>query len=173
MCNTKKIQVPVIIGTGNKQTLVVETLTVAPPAPPIFRIIDIDKKVIITDKKVIPGTEFMAGKVIINGYIDKNIIYKTLPTPAGYPATGPIQHYTTLIPFSTFVEIDDTVIPQDKVLEGDECEILEAFVEGERNELLDPLGTDPETYATLLEKDLVRIVVKIVRVEHLDVIITH
>ncbi|MBF8984665.1 DUF3794 domain-containing protein [Lutibacter sp. B2] len=68
----KLIQVPVIIGQGSKQTLVVSKLRISPPSPPVFRINNIDTEVIITNMKVIPG------KVIINGYIDKNINYKTL-----------------------------------------------------------------------------------------------
>ena len=175
MC-TKIIQVPVIVGQGNKQTLVVSKLRVSPPSPPVFRIINVDTEVVITNMKVIPN------KVIINGYIDKNINYKTLEHFHHGAVNGPLYHYTTQIPFSTFIDI----IPQlgEEVREGDNAEVLEAFVEGEKDELLCPVphkpaeSSDttgccskpiPPVYSKILEKDVVKIIVKVTRTEHLEI----
>ncbi|MBF8983165.1 DUF3794 domain-containing protein [Lutibacter sp. B2] len=170
----KLIQVPVIIGKGSKQTLVVTELQISPPSPPVFRVKDIDEKVVITNKKVIPG------KVIINGFIDKNINYKTLEHFHDGAVNGPLYHYTAQIPFSTFID----VIPNkgEEITEGDNCEILEAFVEGEKTELLCPVSPaehgescdpkppcPPPVYRKLLEKSVVKIVVKITRIEHIEI----
>ncbi len=194
----KTIQVPVIVGTGSKQTLVVSKLWISPPCPPVFRIKDIDKEVIITNCKVIPG------KVIINGYIDKNINYKTIKRYYKGAVCGPLFHFTKKIPFSTFIDI--TAEPGEEVREGDKCEIIEAFVEGEKDELLCPVrggygcseNNDeseidseiyededieeieendvesssyrwPKAYRLILEKDVVKIVAKVTRIEHCDI----
>jgi hypothetical protein len=53
----KILQVPVIKGFGEKQELVVSQITIAPPNPPIFRIINIDKEVTITNFKLVSTCE--------------------------------------------------------------------------------------------------------------------
>ncbi|QIB26751.1 DUF3794 domain-containing protein [Caloranaerobacter azorensis] len=158
------IQVPVVIGEGSKQFLLVTVLTIAPPSPPIYRINNIEKKVIITNCKVIKD------KVIINGLVDKNINYKTVEhvhEDENRPVVnGPLYHYTTQIPFSTFVEVPGA-------MEGDNCEIESAIVEGEKDELMDPNicsnNNDPVTYNKLKEKLVVRIDVKVTRTEKINV----
>lgn len=173
--SSKIIQVPVVIGEGSKQFLLVTILTINPPSPPVFRIKDIEKEVKITNCKVIKD------KVIINGYVDKNINYKVakhVHKDEGRPVVnGPIFHYTTQIPFSTFIEVPGA-------MEGDNCEIEAAVVEGEKDELIDPnvhphVPTNnndtekkhscPVTYNKLKEKLVVRIDVKVTRTEKINI----
>ena len=92
----KILQVPVRIASGEKQELVVVTSTVSPPSPPIFRIVDVDTHVVITHMKLIPiekcerdkcdftykekekeESGWHLGKVIINGFVDKNKLFFT------------------------------------------------------------------------------------------------
>jgi len=185
----KVLQVPVIIGWGETQELVVVTSTVSPPSPPIFRIKDVDKEVVITQMKLIPMVIFdsennfddfkkdhddqwwFKAKVIINGFVDKNVNYKTITDFTTTDVNGPLFHFTTRAPFATFIEVKSKV----PVVETDQVELLSAIVEGEKEELLDP-NPVPEgapawavTFNTLLEKIIVRIEVKIKRIEDVPV----
>jgi hypothetical protein len=170
----KILQVPVIKGFGEKEELVVCQLTISPPNPPIFRIIDIDKEVIISNFKLASVSEpdedqlWWKAKVIIDGFIDKNILYKTITDCTDVAVGGPVYHFTTRINFATFVEVK-SMYP---MAITDHVEILSAFVEGEKDELLDPNDVPicaPDfaiTYNTILEKMIVKIKLKITRQEH-------
>ncbi|MDT8715247.1 DUF3794 domain-containing protein [Clostridium sp. 19966] len=171
----KLLQVPVVVGFGEKQELVVKVIKVAPPSPPIFRIVDVDKTVVITNFGIIPpckpyGDKWV-GKVILDGYIDKNVLYKTISDTEKDAVNGPVFQFTTRVDFATFVDVyaDE---PFDK---DDNVEILEAFVEGEKEELLDPnpaesCGPDwAVTYNKLLEKMVVKIKLKVTKIEHIHV----
>ncbi|QNU66840.1 DUF3794 domain-containing protein [Ruminiclostridium herbifermentans] len=198
----KTLQVPVIIGWGEKQKLVVKEITVGKacgdkprtdiglgPAPgpepclpaAIFRIVDVDKEVVITKTKLVPRIESEIptcspvkeywSKIIVNGYVDKNIIYKTITCHTKDDVMGGLNQITTRVYFSTFIEVKS----KEPVKETDKAEIVSAIVEGEDEELLDPNPVDkhaPEwavTYNKLLEKMLIRITAKVVRVEHVTV----
>ncbi len=197
--HNKTLQVPVIIGWGEKQKLVVKEITVGKPCgdkgpvldlipgpepcPPaaIFRIVDVDKEVVITKTKLVPRIESdiptcspakeYFSKIIINGYVDKNVIYKTITCHTKDDVMGGLNQITTRAYFSTFVEIKS----KEPVKETDRAEIVSAIVEGEDEELLDPNPVDkcgPEwavTYNKLLEKMLIRITAKVVRIEHVTV----
>ena len=167
------LQVPVIKGFGEKQELVVKELTVSPPNPPIFRIINIDKEVVITNYKLITACDtedaqgFWRAQVIIDGFIDKNIVYKTISDFTDDAVGGPVFQFTTRIDFATFVEVK----AREPIFKTDKVEILSAFVEGENEELLDPnpvpLGAPcfAVTYNSLLEKMIVKIRLKVIRIE--------
>lgn len=178
----KTLQVPVIIGKGEKQHLVVKEVRISPPSPPIFRIKDVDKEVVITQTKLVPSVVYDApagpgsipcwwSKVIINGFIDKNVNYKTITDYTCEDVNGPLFHFTTRVHFSTFIEIKS----YEPVFETDKVEILSAVVEGEKEDLLDPNHVPkdaPEwavTYNKLLEKILVRITAKVIRIEDVTV----
>ncbi len=177
----KIIQVPVVIGKGEKQYLVVKEDCISPPSPPVFRIVDVDKEVVVTDAKLVPsvkydssdkgGKPWCLSKVIINGYIDKNVIYKTIKDYTHEDVNGPLFQFTTRVPFSTFLEIET----QEKIYDTDKVEILSAVVEGEKEELFDPNPVPkcaPDwavTYNKILEKILIRICAKVVRIEELKV----
>lgn len=166
----KILQVPVIKGFGEKQELVVKQITIAPPNPAIFRIVQVDKEVTITNLKL---AHFCADRatVIIDGFIDKNIIYKTITDSTCDSVGGPVYQFTTRVEFATFVEVKS----KEPIISTDQVEILSAVVEGEIEELLDP-NPVPEgtpsfaiTYNTILEKMVVKIKLKIIRIEHVTV----
>ncbi|SMC19633.1 protein of unknown function [Clostridium acidisoli DSM 12555] len=171
----KVLQVPVIVGWGEKQELVVKVSTVSPPSPPVFRIKDIDKTVEITNVLIVPPTcktgDKWHGKVILDGFIDKNVNYKTITDYEPDAVNGPLYHFTTRIEFATFVD----VVADEPFSEDDNAEILEAYVEGEKEELLDPnplADGAPDwavTYNRLLEKIIVKIKLKITKIEHVPV----
>ena len=184
------IQTPVVVGWGEKQELVVADLQVAPPSPSVFRIIGVDEFVVITDTKLIPVCnkkgEYSA-KVIVDGYIDKNINYKTITDFTAADINGPVYHFTTRIPFSTFVEVKTSEPITDYSNNYAACynkcahkenytvEILDAIVEGASDELLDPnpvLDGAPAwavTYNRILEKALVRVELKITKDSHISI----
>lgn len=176
----KLLQVPVIVGWGEKQELVVQRLTISPPSPALFRIIDIDKKVVITDFKLITlpmdearskSKEGCWAKVIIDGFIDKNINYKTITDFTATDVNGPVFQFTTRIPFATFVEVKSS----ERIKETDDVEILSAVVEGEKEEFLEPNAVAAGapcwavTFNALLEKMVVGIKLKVTRKEHVPV----
>jgi hypothetical protein len=161
------IQVPAIIGRGEKQELVTRLLTISPPSPPVFRIKDIDKEVVITNTVLVPE----AKKVIIDGYIDKNINYKTIAEFTEEAVDGPLDQFTTRIEFATFV-IVNSLVP---LRPTDQVEILSASVEGEKDELMSPNSVPvgapswAVTYNQLLEKMIVKITLKITRIEDIPI----
>ena len=166
----KVLQVPVIKAFGEKQELVVKQLTVSPPNPAIFRIIQVDKVVTITNFKLAHVDGYRAS-VIIDGFIDKNILYKTIQDYTCDSVGGPVFQFTTRVDFATFVDVKS----KEEILSTDQVEILSAVVEGSSEELLDP-NCVPEgspsfavTYNSILEKMIVKIKLKIVRIEHVTV----
>lgn len=184
--NRKLLQSSVIVGWGEKQELVVRESTIAPPSPPIFRIVgEPDKEVVITQTKLVPTVivnsllntnqttkpKIWWGKVIINGYIDKNVNYKTITDFDTEAVNGPLYQYTTRVEFATFVEVSAT----EPLVDTDKVEILSAIVEGEKEDLLDPnpvAAGAPDwavTYNGLLEKMIVQITLKVVRIEDVPV----
>ncbi len=174
----KLIQVPKIIGFGEKQEFVVQELTISPPSPAVFRVKDIDKIVVITDFKLVPLSmdnygpkicDKFFGKVIINGYVDKNINYKTITDFTANDVNGPLYQFTTRVEFATFVEVTAT----EPLRETDNDEILSAFVEGEKEEYLNPNPVPAGapswavTYNSILEKMIICIKLKVTRSDHI------
>jgi hypothetical protein len=166
----KIIQVPVIKGFGEKEELVVKQITIAPPNPAVFRIVTVDKVVTITDTKLVIS-DCDRAIVIVDGFIDKNIIYKTITDNTCDSVGGPVFQFTTRVDFATFVEVK-AISP---ILCTDLVEILSAVVEGETEVLLDPnpvpVGTPSFaiTYNSILEKMIVKVELKVVRSEHITV----
>ncbi len=159
----KVLQVKVIVGKGSDQFFVENDVTISPPSPPIFKIEEIDKKVIITDVDVIPG------KVIFNAILWKNVIYKTVEDVCDGIVNGPLFHATFKVPFGGFVEMEP--VGCEKVKECDTAELLEAFVEGEKDILHGETCVKGVTVFTkLLEKDVIKVAFKVVRTEHIPVI---
>ncbi|QZY54995.1 DUF3794 domain-containing protein [Crassaminicella profunda] len=149
------IKVPKVVGTGSTQYLSVVEIPLCVPA---FEIVDIIKKVTITGCKVINN------KVIINGNLSKNIIYKTLeesePFPGFQRVCGDVVHTTVNIPFSTFIDVEGA-------LEDDECHIEDAFVEG--SEEIEQDFNEDGTFNSLEEKTVIKIDVKVTRLEQICV----
>ncbi|MGI6123097.1 MAG: DUF3794 domain-containing protein [Acetivibrionales bacterium] len=158
----KILQVPVIVGKGSEQFFVEKDVAISPSSPPIYKIEKIDKKVVVTDAHVIPG------KVIFNAFIWKNVTYKTVEDVCDGIVSGKLNHITFKIPFGGFVEIKP--IGCDKIKEGDVAELLEAFVEGEKDFLHDETTCKGQkVFCSLLEKDVVKLTFKVVRFEHVPV----
>lgn len=149
------IKVPKVIGTGSAQYLSVADI---PFVVPVFEIVDIIKKVNVTSCKVING------KVIINGELNKNIIYKTRENEEIFDnvtrVCGDVVHCTVNIPFALFIEVSGAI-------EGDDCHIEDAFVEGEQDieQDFNPDGT----FNCLHEKTVLRVDVKVTRTEQICV----
>lgn len=159
----KILQVPVIVGKGSAQFFVEKDATISPPSPPIYKVEKIDKWVDVYSYSVIPG------KVIFNAYLWKNITYKTVEDVCDGIVNGPLYHSTFKIGFGGFVEIDP--IGCERIKEDDVAELLEAFVEGEKDFLHGETQCKGQTvYTKLLEKDVVKLVFKVVRTEHIPVI---
>ena len=158
----KILQVNVVVGKGSGQFFVEKDVTISPPSPPIFKIEENDKKAFITSADVIPG------KVMFNAVLWKNVIYKTVEDVCDGIVNGPIFHATFKVPFGGFVELDP--VGCERAKEGDTAELLEACVEGQK----DFLHCEDEikgvtVFKKLLEKDVIKLTFKAVRVQHIPV----
>jgi len=149
------IKVPVVIGEGCCQVLVVNEIPLDPAA---LEIESIDKTVTVDHCAVVPD------RVIINGTLRKNIVYKTLEDEDVVDdiprQCGQLRHCTVEIPFSCFIEVCGAK-------PGDDCQIERAEVEGESDELIEE--TDEGTFEALMEKAIVVIEVKVTREKQIDV----
>jgi hypothetical protein len=102
--------------------------------------------------------------VIINGRLIKNITFKTAKERDCHGdlhrVCGDVRHCTVEIPFHLFIEIEGA-------RDGDMCEVEDAIVAGEFDKLIDK--NDDGTFNKLLEKVVIKIRAKVVRMKHLDV----
>lgn len=120
---------PLLVGEGSGQVL--EQVEAAFSAPAV-EVQKPEKRVEVTRCEVIPD------KVIITGRVIKNIPFKTVRStgtadsrrPPVRIVCGDIRHCTLLIPFKLFIPIDGA-------REGDRCEVVEACVPGEVDDLID------------------------------------
>jgi hypothetical protein len=159
----KIIQVPVVVGKGATQIFLEKDIKISPPSPPIYKIEKIDKWVDVYSYHVIPG------KVIFNAYLWKNIAYKTVEDVCDGVVNGPIYHSTFKVPFGGFVEIEP--IGCKEIKEDDVAELLEAFVEGEKDFLHDECKCKGQkVFNRLLEKDVIKVAFKVIRIEHIPLI---
>lgn len=157
MCE-KIIQVPVVVGKGEQQFFIEKEFCIAPPCPPVYMVKEIKKWVEVYDTKVIKG------KVIFNAYLWKDINYKTVERAYDDVVSGPVYHYTVKIPFGGFVPINH------EVKEGDVAELLEAEIEGERDDwcgAIEKCGV--KVYTKLVEKTVVKLKFKVDRTENLKI----
>lgn len=151
---TKRIKVPVVVNTGEAQVLIVTEIPLTPPA---FALDEVHKTVRIEQCKVI------TDKVIINGILTKNINFKAPELKDCFDdnrrVCGDLRFCQVDIPFHLFVEVPGA-------LEGDDCQLEEAVVVGQKHTLMDVKG---DCFSKLLEKDVVKVVVKVTRQEQIDV----
>jgi hypothetical protein len=168
----KILQVPVIVGKGSGQFFIEKDIKISPPSPPVYEIKEIKKWIDVYDIKAIPG------KVIFNAWLWKDINYKTVEHVHDDSVNGPLFHLTTKIPFGGFVEIKD--VEDDDFKDKEKCkdkekgkeyaELIEAVVEGEIDNLHDKACVCGVTvYEKLLEKTVVRVTFKVVRIEHVAI----
>ncbi len=162
MVKEKVLQVPVIVGEGSGQFFVEKEIKISPPSPPVFMVKEIKKWIDVYNTKVIPG------KVIFNAWIWKDINYKTVEDVHDETVNGPVFHATTKIPVAGFVEIKP--INYEEVKEGDIAEVLEAFVEGEKDHWEGERRIKGVTVFTRVhEKMVVKLKFKVVRIQHVKV----
>lgn len=94
----------------------------------------------------------------------KNITFKTAKERDCHGhlnrVCGDVRHCTVEIPFHLFIDIKGA-------RDGDKCEIEDAIVAGEFDKLIDK--NSDGTFNKLLEKVVIKIRAKVVRVRHLDV----
>ncbi len=158
----KTLQVPVIVGEGEAQFFIEKDTRISPPSPPVFKIKEIKKWVEIVSAKVIKG------KVIFNALLWKTVVYTTVEHVHDGTVNGPVFHSTFKTPFGGFVEL--CPFPGEKVKEDAEPELLEAEIEGSKDILHDEECIEGITvFSKLLEKTVVRLKFKAVKIEHVTV----
>ena len=146
-----------VVGSGNVQELICQTITLPSPAEEIK---EIRKTVIIDNCRVI------FNKVIIDGRLRKDIMFKA--ANAGFPQPGTVQGcggtLTTVSGSIEDIDVDiafTALIPVKGACPDDHCIVLQAFVEGEKEEAADIMQTG--AFRALIDKSVVFICVKVVR----------
>ncbi|HWI51955.1 MAG TPA: DUF3794 domain-containing protein [Symbiobacteriaceae bacterium] len=146
-----------VVGAGSVEELICQTITLPTAAEEIK---EIRKTVIIDNCRVI------FDKVIIDGRLRKDIMFKA--ANAGFPQPGTVQGcggtLTTISGNIQDVDVDiafNALIPVKGACPDDECVVLQAFVEGEKEEAanIQPTGA----FRALIDKSVVFICVKVVR----------
>lgn len=89
----EELRVEEIVGEGKAQAVVPGRFAVPPEKPSVDKILDVDAKVTITDKKILDG------KVIIEGDVDLQFIYVALEV------TQPVHHMHHKLHFTQFIEV--------------------------------------------------------------------
>ncbi|RDV83445.1 DUF3794 domain-containing protein [Ammonifex thiophilus] len=133
-------QVDEVVGIGSTQILLVRDITFAVP---VYEVVEELFTVNITDCHV------CTDKVIFNGTVEKNIVYKT---PPGVTGEGTIAYHKEDFTFSGFV-----TVPGAKP--GDKCQIEKAEVGDCR--FLIPATSPP--YTSARQKFIVDVAIKVIR----------
>lgn len=147
-------EVSQVIGSGNVQELICQTVTFPAAAEEVK---SIQKTVIIDNCQV------FFDKVVIDGRLRKDIMIKQAGT--GFPQPGNVQGCSGITTTITgpLIDIDvdiafTALVPVAGARPGDECVVLQAFVEGEKEEAanITPTGA----FHALIDKSIVFICVK-------------
>lgn len=89
----EELRVEEVVGEGKAQVVVSGRFTVPAEKPPADKILDVDAKVTITDKKILDG------KVIVEGDVDLQFIYVALEE------TQPVHHMHHKLHFTQVIEV--------------------------------------------------------------------
>lgn len=150
-------EVEQVIGSGNVQQLICQTIDLGCYAEEIKQI---SKTVIIDNCMVV------FDKVIIDGRLRKDIMFKQ--ANEGFPVPGHVQACggVTSKVMGPIMDLDleiafNALIPVPGAEPGDKCVVLQAFVEGEKEEAANIQHTGAFTH--LIDKSIVFICVKVVR----------
>lgn len=150
-------EVEQVIGSGNVQELICQTINLGCYAEEIKQI---SKTVIIDNCMVV------FDKVIIDGRLRKDIMFKQ--ANEGFPVPGHVQGCggVTGKVVGPILDVDleiafNALIPVPGAEPGDKCVVLQAFVEGEKEEAANIQHTGAFTH--LIDKSIVFICVKVVR----------
>lgn len=161
MCK-KLLQVPVVVGKGEQQFFVEKEICITPPCPPVYMVKEIKEWVEVYDAKVI------CGKVLFNAYLWKDINYKTVEKACDNNVCGPVYHFTTKIPFGGYVPICPIDKKEDGAKEGDKAVLLEAKIEGKRDDwcgVIEKMGQ--KVFTKLVEKTVIKLKFKVDREEEI------
>lgn len=146
-----------VVGSGDVQELICQTLELPEPAEEIK---EIRKTVIIDNCKVI------FDKVIIDGRLRKDIMFKA--ANAGFPLPGNVRGCGGVVGSVSgpILDLDvdiafNALIPVPGAHPDDQCVVLEAYVEGEKEEPANILSTG--AFTALIDKSVVFLCVKVVR----------
>ncbi len=88
-----ELRVEEVVGEGRAQVAVEGRFTVPPEKPPVEKVLDVDAKAAITEKKV------LAGKVIVTGEVDLQFLYVALEEKQ------PVHHMHHKLPFTQVLEV--------------------------------------------------------------------
>lgn len=153
----REFEVFKVVGSGQVEELVCQTIELPTPAEEIK---EIRKTVIIDNCRVI------FNKVIIDGRLRKDIMFKA--ANAGFPQPGTVGGcggtLTTVSGPIQDIDVDiafNALIPVKGACPDDTCVVLEAFVEGEKEEAANILETG--AFRALIDKSVVFLCVKVVR----------
>lgn len=151
------IKTEVVVGEATTQVLVIKEQIHFDP--PLYRVVQEDLTVEISDCLV------CADKVIFNGKLVKNIVYKAGKTET--EVSGAVRWVEIEVPFAGFVEV-----PGAKV--GDRCQI--EFAGAKDCNFLLPTKTvsygDTELVEEAMQKTIVDVSVKVVRTEQIEVAVS-
>ena len=150
-------EVAQVVASGSAQELVCQTIAL--PAP-VEEIKSVRKTVIVDNCKV------LWDKIIVDGRLRKDILFKA--AHAGFPIPGTPQGCAgvTSTITGTLGDIDVEIafialIPAPGAQPGDTCVILQAFVEGEKEEPAGILHTG--AFTQLIDKSVVFLCAKAIR----------
>jgi hypothetical protein len=146
-----------IVGTGNAQELICQIIRLGTP---VLEIREISKTVIIDNCRVV------FDKVIIDGRLRKDILFKTAEEGFLLPGnvracSGVTQAFAAKI---RDIDVDiafNALIPVPGARPDDDCVVLQAFVEGEKEEAADIHRNG--TFKTLIDKSIIFLCVRVVR----------
>ncbi|KKM10648.1 hypothetical protein SY88_13470 [Clostridiales bacterium PH28_bin88] len=140
----------VVVGTGEGQVLVATEIPLQPPAFAIKEVVKTFRNVTCTA---------IRDKVIVTGTLVKDINFKTFEREDCFDTIprvcGDVRHCEVEIPFSLFVDVR-------RARPGDRCEVVVAEVEGEIDELREPIP-EKKSFRVLLERVVIRVVVRVTR----------
>ncbi len=150
-------EVEQIVGAGNVQQLVCQTLDLPKPAEEIKEL----RKTVIIDNCTV-----VFDKVIIDGRLRKDIMFKE--ADKGFPRPGTVKGCGGVVGSvcGPIMDLDvdiafNALIPVPGAEPGDRCVVLQAFVEGEKEEAANI--NDHGAFHTLIDKSIVFLCVKVVR----------
>lgn len=143
-----------VVGSGSVQELVCQIIDLGAPAEEIKEI----RKTVIVD-----NCQAVYDKVIIDGRLRKDIMFKSVD--AGFPLPGNVQGCVGVTSSNTgpILDVDveiafNALIPVPGARPGDKCVVLQAFVEGEKEEAANITATG--AFTSLIDKSIVFLCVK-------------
>lgn len=125
------IEATTIIGSGSIDFIIEKQIDIPEALPSIWTIDNVEATIKLTD--ITPTLK----KIIVSGFIDINVNYKTLMTSFDNVSTGKISHIETNFPFSTPIDLitDDNI----KLKKSDVVKVVTAKCLAENHILSDYL----------------------------------